>query len=375
LLPSAWTIISQRNVLVWSLLASPMIAVCVLAKNESSRLPRLFESLGGGEFVIVGDTGSTDETREIAKAAGAVVIDIPWEEHFANARNALHATVKSEWLCWADADFVFAPSFLRDAKRACERTPREVDTLMVTLVVKRGNGALRVPTPRIIRASIPMRGRVHETPQGICGRMTSLEIEEQRTNESPNERRAKDQKYEVALRREIDECPSDLHAYPYLLRMALKRNDWRDARKILDRKPVWTHFDLWVMARLLMSVGRHREAVSAVETGIRLEPSDPCLWTTLGDLYTEYGDIVKALANYETACSLSQRDTVENGIFYYSEEEITVQPRMNKAALLVEIGEIAEARNALEESLRLCPSTYQRTLIESNLEKLKRAAA
>lgn len=37
--------------------------------------------------VVVVDTGSTDRTREIAVGAGARVLERPWEEDFARARN------------------------------------------------------------------------------------------------------------------------------------------------------------------------------------------------------------------------------------------------------------------------------------------------
>ena len=51
------------------------LSLCLIAKNEAESLPRLFKSLGNfkGEILIV-DTGSSDNTVELARTFGATVI-------------------------------------------------------------------------------------------------------------------------------------------------------------------------------------------------------------------------------------------------------------------------------------------------------------
>lgn len=58
---------------------TPTFSVVAIARNEAHTLPRLIESLAqfkaqGGEIVIV-DTGSTDSTVQVARAAGCVVFE------------------------------------------------------------------------------------------------------------------------------------------------------------------------------------------------------------------------------------------------------------------------------------------------------------
>ncbi len=60
-------------------------------------------ALAPDELVIV-DTGSTDRTVEIAKAAGARVEHFEWIDDFATARNYSIAQCRSEWIFWLDAD-------------------------------------------------------------------------------------------------------------------------------------------------------------------------------------------------------------------------------------------------------------------------------
>lgn len=58
----------------------PKFSIVAIAKNEANTLPKLFGSIQeflsrGGEFVLL-DTGSTDNTVEIAKKGGAVVHEV-----------------------------------------------------------------------------------------------------------------------------------------------------------------------------------------------------------------------------------------------------------------------------------------------------------
>jgi len=54
--------------------------------------------------MVIGDTGSTDATREIAREFGAEVISIPWEDDFAAARNRVLAHRRCDWILVLDAD-------------------------------------------------------------------------------------------------------------------------------------------------------------------------------------------------------------------------------------------------------------------------------
>ncbi|PKL75687.1 MAG: hypothetical protein CVV27_14090 [Candidatus Melainabacteria bacterium HGW-Melainabacteria-1] len=55
------------------------------------------------ELVII-DTGSVDQTRDIAKAYGAKVIDYDWHDDFAAARNVSLAAANGDWILVLDAD-------------------------------------------------------------------------------------------------------------------------------------------------------------------------------------------------------------------------------------------------------------------------------
>jgi glycosyltransferase involved in cell wall biosynthesis len=84
----------------------------MIVKNESQNLTRCLESLAklrenvSNELIIV-DTGSTDNTKEIAAQYKAEVRDFEWRDDFAAARNESLRGAKGEWFMFIDADEAF----------------------------------------------------------------------------------------------------------------------------------------------------------------------------------------------------------------------------------------------------------------------------
>jgi glycosyltransferase involved in cell wall biosynthesis len=85
----------------------PTLSLAMIVKNEAENLPRLAESVRGcyDEWVIV-DTGSTDNTKEIARSLGAVVYDFTWVDDFSAARNFAFSKITSDYGFWLDGDDV-----------------------------------------------------------------------------------------------------------------------------------------------------------------------------------------------------------------------------------------------------------------------------
>lgn len=81
------------------------IALVAIARNEGDCIGRMLESVIGvvDEMVVV-DTGSSDETVDIARRMGAKVISYSWDNHFANARNFSMSKTRCPWRLVLDAD-------------------------------------------------------------------------------------------------------------------------------------------------------------------------------------------------------------------------------------------------------------------------------
>ena len=83
------------------------ISVCMIVKNEEQVLARCLDSLEGlWEELIIVDTGSTDQTREIAKRYTDQVYDFLWTGSFSDARNFSFSKATCDYVYSADADEV-----------------------------------------------------------------------------------------------------------------------------------------------------------------------------------------------------------------------------------------------------------------------------
>ncbi|MBP2637384.1 MAG: peptide S-glycosyltransferase, SunS family [Firmicutes bacterium] len=86
------------------------ISLCMIVKNEEQTIERCLRSTEGivDEIIIV-DTGSTDNTKNIVRKFTDKVFDFTWINDFAAARNFAFTQATQEFILWLDADDVFLP--------------------------------------------------------------------------------------------------------------------------------------------------------------------------------------------------------------------------------------------------------------------------
>ena len=86
-----------------------VLSIGMIVKNESRSLEQCLKALSLlREYIpcelIIADTGSTDNTKEIAGKYADVVFDFPWVDDFAAARNAVIDRCHGTWYLSVDAD-------------------------------------------------------------------------------------------------------------------------------------------------------------------------------------------------------------------------------------------------------------------------------
>ena len=83
------------------------ISLCMIVKNEEAVLDRCLSSIADlMDEIIVVDTGSTDDTKEIAAKYTDKIYDFPWNDDFSAARNFSFSKATMDYIYTADADEV-----------------------------------------------------------------------------------------------------------------------------------------------------------------------------------------------------------------------------------------------------------------------------
>lgn len=144
------------------------LGLSMIVKNESETLARALDSVKGAvdEIVIV-DTGSTDNTAEIARKYTDNVYSYTWINDFSAARNFALSKLTTDYFMWLDADDVVPEATAKAIMRFMRGKAADVDIVMlpyVTAVDISGKPIFSYYRERIIKNNnrYSWQGAVHE---------------------------------------------------------------------------------------------------------------------------------------------------------------------------------------------------------------------
>ncbi|MEX0847971.1 MAG: glycosyltransferase family 2 protein [Ilumatobacteraceae bacterium] len=149
----------------------PLVTLSMIVKNEAERITGAIALARGlADEVVVYDTGSTDDTVALARAAGARVQIGYWDDDFSRARNEAISMVRGDWVLILDGDdeLVATPEEcigLRrvlaslDDRHALELRVRNLDNAVIGQV---SSGTM---SRRLFSRTLRYRNRVHEVPE------------------------------------------------------------------------------------------------------------------------------------------------------------------------------------------------------------------
>lgn len=140
----------------------------MIVKNEEKTLARCLESVKGffDEIVII-DTGSTDETENIAAKYTDKILSFEWCDDFSAARNYSFSKASCDYVMWLDADDVILESDLDKLKQLKKNLSGKEDVIMLpynTSFDKNSKPLFSFYRERILKRSRDFKwhGRVHE---------------------------------------------------------------------------------------------------------------------------------------------------------------------------------------------------------------------
>ncbi len=93
-----------------------LLSIGMIVKNEIRCLERCLDALSPLRTavpceLVIADTGSTDDTREIAAKYADILFDFKWCDDFSAARNAVMNRCSGKWFFTIDADECLDPNF------------------------------------------------------------------------------------------------------------------------------------------------------------------------------------------------------------------------------------------------------------------------
>ena len=270
------------------------LALVVIARDEAPRIQRLLDSVRPFvDHMLVLDTGSTDGTAAVARAAGARVESFAWCDDFAAARNHALDLAGADWHLVLDADeWLEQGGETLAALRTL--TPDFVGT--IELLDHFDGGIAHQTLSRLLPGSVRYAGRVHEQPQHALPVMrTGLRVGH--NGYSPERLAAKRGRNRPLLELMLVEGQGgDAYLHYQLGKDCAVYDEHEQAEEAFaqaveaagESHPSWW-FDL-VSRRLyaLKRLGRHSEGVMFAEEQMAACAASPDFFFALGDLLLDF---------------------------------------------------------------------------------------
>ena len=98
------------------------LSVTIITLNEESRIEKCINSASFADEIVVVDSGSSDQTVEIAKKAGARVIHQDWLGYGRQKQFAVEQAA-NDWVLCLDADEWLSPELSQSIQKVLERRP------------------------------------------------------------------------------------------------------------------------------------------------------------------------------------------------------------------------------------------------------------
>jgi tetratricopeptide (TPR) repeat protein len=346
----------------------------MIVKNEEDNLPACLDSVSDVfDEIIVVDTGSDDQTRQLAAVRGAHVSEFPWIGDFAAARNACLERATGDWIFWLDADDRLDPSN-RDKLKNLLKTlsDKHVAYAMKCLCVPRDNGDAGTVVDHIRlfrrRPDVRWEFRVHEQILGAIrrsgGTVRKADIVIRHVGYvDPVVRRRKLERDLKLLEQEEALRPGHPFTLFNLGQVLREMGRPFDAVPVLRRSLEQSHPNdsivrklFALLAQCLRELNRTEESLAAVNQGLEACPDDSELLFARGILLMSQGDMIGAEGCYRRLLATSDDATftsVAEGLRGH-------QARNNLAAVLQKQGRMDEAemqwRSALAERPDYPPS-------------------
>jgi glycosyltransferase involved in cell wall biosynthesis len=371
----------------------PSLSLAVIAKNESHNIKQFFDSIEGCfDEVHFTDTGSTDDTVQLAQARGAIIHHFDWINDFSAARNYSLSHCHTDFVMWMDLDDVLVN------KEAFEKWRNDALGLADYWVATyhyasdpMGKPLCSFARERVFRTKLQMQFKyfVHEgvLPQSQFGQVRiqyipTWSIKHMRTaqdllvDRSRNLKIFESRKDKLDSRmtyyygKELFEAGQTVDACQYLVQ-AIAKEDLELHDRILG---------IQYATYAYTACGQYDKAIQLALQGIQLAPNRAEYHVAVGDCLLKLGRVVDAIPAYAAAKSCVNQTPTDRGFagaIFAHEDAYTVFPRNQLVRIYAQMGDLARAEQEALDCLKVRLNDETNTLLEeiTRLKKINSVSA
>lgn len=344
-----------------------LVSLCMIVRDSARTLPACLESVRQwvDEMVIV-DTGSRDNTPEIARRYGARLFHLPWCDSFAAARNESVRHARGQWIFWMDSDDTISAENGRLLRQlVCNPVGSAIYGFVAQVHCPGPNPdeVTAVDHVKLFR-NVPylgFEGRIHEQILPSIRRAggqiawTDLFVLHSGSDQSAQGRKGKQERDLHLLELELREKPDDSFTLFNIGMTYADMDEHPKAIEALERSLALSNSSeshvRKIFALLVASLARTDQfdtASDVCQRGLREFPDDAELLFRAGTLAHRFGRLEEAETCYLSVLhKVRERhfSSVDRGIGGY-------KARQNLAAVYTDMGRLADAERLWREVVK-----------------------
>jgi glycosyltransferase involved in cell wall biosynthesis len=295
---------------------SKTLSVCLIVKNEENNLNACLDSIKKyADEIIIVDTGSSDNTVEIAQKYTEKVFHFDWIDDFATARNYSISKATSDYILSIDADEVLLNGEI--IKNFINNQAKDYGGWLVNLdSTRRTNNQVHTYTSQLLRLfkndkNIKFSGVIHEQiinsilSQNLKIGNSDIKIEHLGYDLDDKALAQKQERNLNLLLKHIDKNPDDSYNLFNLGKTYFAKKDIINAEKyfqkvieIAEKSGVIYPSALNYYAVLLFQKKEFQKAKELALESLSINPNQSFANYIIGDIYNELGQNENALEHY-----------------------------------------------------------------------------
>lgn len=303
------------------------ISVCIITKNESANLDKCLHALTAWPFeIVVVDTGSTDDSREVARKYTDKVYDFTWADDFSAARNFAAGRASHNMIFPIDTDEFITRLDWDELQTLIEKNPKSVGSIkrldyfetdgethcqvcIIDRIYNRKYYAYDKPVHEVLTP-------LHRIP--YTSYTTSIEADHVGYLGSGNKLKEKAMRDMELLLKELDQNPEEPYYYFQIAQSYMLMRDQENAflyfQKAMDRNPDpradYTHVLVYNYGHLLLEKGLLTKAAFLLSY-YEYYSNNMDYLCLLGLYYLHINQPLKALPEFVKALTAPERDMTD----------------------------------------------------------------